>query len=108
MNTTTNPTGGPPPGTTGTKGDPNRPLPNPRPLDDGGKGPHYTPWLVVRYAAGDDGSRSLAPGTVFKTQTVMGVPKSMPAGIDRMAYVKLAATAKAVAPRWAEDDIFVV
>ena len=65
MNTTTNPTGGPPPGTTGTKGDPNRPLPSPRPLDDGGKGPHYTPWLVVRYAAGDDGSRSLAPGTVF-------------------------------------------
>jgi NiFe hydrogenase small subunit HydA len=50
----------------------------------------------------------LAPGTVFKTQTVMGVPKAMPAGIDRMAYVKLAATAKAVAPRWAEDDIFVV
>ena len=50
----------------------------------------------------------LAPGTVFKTQTVMGVPKSMPTGIDRMAYIKLAATAKAVAPRWAEDDIFVV
>jgi Ni,Fe-hydrogenase I small subunit len=50
----------------------------------------------------------LAPGTVFKTQTVMGVPKSTPAGIDRMAYVKFAATAKTVAPRWAEDDIFVV
>jgi len=50
----------------------------------------------------------LAPGTVFKTQTVMGVPKSMPTGIDRMAYIKLAATAKAVAPRWAEEDIFLV
>ncbi len=68
MNTTTNPTGGPPPGTTGTKGDPNRPLPNPRPTDNGtgdGKGPHYTPWLVVRYVSGDDGSRPLSPGTVF-------------------------------------------
>jgi len=64
MNTTTNPTGGPPPGTTGTQGDPNRPLPNPRPLDNG-KGPHYTPWLVVRYASGDDGTRPLSPGTVF-------------------------------------------
>ena len=52
--------------------------------------------------------QDLAPGTVFKTQTVMGVPKAMPTGIDRMAYIKLAATAKAVAPRWAEDDIFVV
>ncbi len=70
MNTTTNPTGGPPPGNTGSKGDPNRPLPNPRPpgQSDGngdGKGPHYTPWLVVRYGSGDDGSRSLSPGTVF-------------------------------------------
>ena len=52
--------------------------------------------------------QDLAPGTVFKTQTVMGVPKALPTGIDRMAYIKLAAAAKAVAPRWAEDDIFVV
>jgi hypothetical protein len=64
MSTTTNPTGGQPPGQNGTKGDPNRPLPTPRP-DDNGKGPHYSPWLVVRYASGDDGSRSLPPGTVF-------------------------------------------
>jgi hypothetical protein len=28
-------------------------------------GKHYTPWLVVRYAAGDDGSRPLPGGTVF-------------------------------------------
>jgi hypothetical protein len=26
---------------------------------------HYTPWLVVRYAAGDDGSRPLPGGSVF-------------------------------------------
>jgi hypothetical protein len=30
-----------------------------------GRGPHYTPWLVVRYAAGDDGTRPLPGGTVF-------------------------------------------
>ncbi len=28
-------------------------------------GKHYTPWLVVRYVAGDDGSRPLPGGTVF-------------------------------------------
>lgn len=32
---------------------------------------------------------------MFKTQTVMGVPKDMPTGIDKPAYIKLAATAKA-------------
>ncbi len=50
----------------------------------------------------------LAPGTVFKTQTVMGIPKDMPLGVDKTGYVKLAAAAKAAAPAWAEDDIFVV
>lgn len=50
----------------------------------------------------------LAPGTVFKTQTIRGVPKDMPAGIDKPAYVKLTAAAKAASPSWAEDDIFVV
>jgi hydrogenase small subunit len=50
----------------------------------------------------------LAPGTVFKTQTVMGVPKDMPAGVDKSGYVKLTAAAKSAAPAWAEDDIFVV
>jgi hydrogenase small subunit len=50
----------------------------------------------------------LAPGTVFKTQTVMGVPKDMPKGVDKTGYVKLSAAAKAVAPKWAEEDIFVV
>jgi hypothetical protein len=32
---------------------------------DGRDGPHYTPWLVVRYAAGDVGTRPLPGGTVF-------------------------------------------
>ena len=50
----------------------------------------------------------LAPGTVFKTQTVMGIPKEMPAGVDKTGYVKLTAAAKAASPAWAEADIFVV
>ena len=50
----------------------------------------------------------LAPGTVFKTQTVMGVPKSLPTGIDKIGYIKLSTAAKAASPRWAEEDIFVV
>jgi hydrogenase small subunit len=50
----------------------------------------------------------LAPGTVFKTQTVMGVPKDMPLGVDKAGYIKLTAAAKAASPAWAEKDIFVV
>ena len=50
----------------------------------------------------------LAPGTVFKTQTVMGVPKDLPAGVNKTGYIKLTAAAKAAAPPWSEDDIFVV
>jgi uptake hydrogenase small subunit len=50
----------------------------------------------------------LAPGTVFKTQTLMGVPRSLPTGIDKVGYVKMMAVAKAAAPRWIEDDIFIV
>jgi hydrogenase small subunit len=50
----------------------------------------------------------LAPGTVFKTQTVMGVPKDLPLGVDRTGYVKLTAAAKGAVPAWAETDIFVV
>ncbi|HVT95490.1 MAG TPA: hypothetical protein VHD76_21750 [Bryobacteraceae bacterium] len=54
-----------------TKGDPDRPIPNPDPPHRGGAGqgdgkdPHYTPWLVIRAQAGDDGTRPLAPGTTF-------------------------------------------
>lgn len=55
------------------KGDPDRPIPNPNPPSPpkgdgntgGGDGPHYTPWLLVRYQPGDNGSRPLAPGSVF-------------------------------------------
>ena len=50
----------------------------------------------------------LAPGTVFKSQTVMGMPRDLPTGIDRSGYVKLTTAAKAAAPAWAENDIFVV
>ena len=50
----------------------------------------------------------LMPGTVFKTQTVMGIPKEMPAGVDKTGYVKFSAAAKAASPKWAEEDLFVV
>jgi hydrogenase small subunit len=50
----------------------------------------------------------LAPGTVFKTQTVRGIPRELPAGIDKPAYIRLATAAKASSPSWAEEDIFVV
>jgi len=50
----------------------------------------------------------LAPGTVFKTQTLMGVPTALPTGLDKVGYVKMMAVSKAAAPRWVEDDIFVV
>jgi uptake hydrogenase small subunit len=48
----------------------------------------------------------LAPGTIFKTQTLMGIPRSLPTGVDKINYVKMMAVAKAAAPRWIEDDIF--
>ena len=50
----------------------------------------------------------LAPGTVFKTQTVMGVPKDLPTGVDKKGYIKLTGAAKAAMPAWAEEDIFVI
>jgi hydrogenase small subunit len=50
----------------------------------------------------------LAPGTVFKTQTVMGIPKDLPTGVDKKGYIKLTGAAKAAMPAWAEEDIFVV
>ena len=50
----------------------------------------------------------LAPGTVFKTQTVMGVPKELPNGVDKAGYIKLTGAAKVAAPAWAEQDMFVV
>jgi hydrogenase small subunit len=50
----------------------------------------------------------LAPGTVFKTQTVMGVPRDMPEDTSKPGYIRLTAVAKATAPQWVNDDMFVV
>jgi len=50
----------------------------------------------------------LAPGTVFKTQTVMGVPRELPLGVDKRGYIALTAAAKNAAPAWAENDVFFV
>lgn len=50
----------------------------------------------------------LKPGTVFKTQTVMGVPKELPAGMNRKDYALLTIVAKDATPKWAEEDIFTV
>ena len=66
------------------------------------------PVLAQPFRQGFTSALDLAPGTVFKTQTLMGVPKVLPTGIDKIGYIKLSTAAKAASPRWAEDDIFVV
>jgi NiFe hydrogenase small subunit HydA len=50
----------------------------------------------------------LAPGTVFKTQTIMGLPRELPGGVDKSGYIKVTAAAKLAAPAWTEEDLFVV
>ncbi len=50
----------------------------------------------------------LMPGTVFKTQTIMGVPKELPTGVNKKDYALLSVVAKDAAPAWAEEDIFTV
>ncbi|NEP05916.1 MULTISPECIES: hydrogenase small subunit [Okeania] len=50
----------------------------------------------------------LAPGTVFNTQTVMGVPKELPTGVNRKDYALLSIVAKDSTPAWAEEDFFTV
>ncbi|MDA8038595.1 MAG: hydrogenase [Actinomycetota bacterium] len=50
----------------------------------------------------------LAPGTLFKTQTVMGIPKDLPPGTDKKRYVAFSAAGKAAAPEWIERDMFLV
>jgi uptake hydrogenase small subunit len=36
------------------------------------------------------------------------VPRDMPSGVDKTSYVRTSALAKTMAPRWTEEDIFVV
>lgn len=51
----------------------------------------------------------LRPGSVFKAQKVMGViPQDVPEGTDPLSYTLHAAAARAAAPKWAKEDMFVV
>jgi hydrogenase small subunit len=50
----------------------------------------------------------LAPGTVFRSQTIMGIPRELPAGLTRSDYIELTTAAKVAAPPWTEDDLFIV
>lgn len=50
----------------------------------------------------------LAPGTVFKTQKVLGsIPKEVPPGVDPLSYSVSAAVSRTVAPKWAKEEMFV-
>ncbi|MDJ0718718.1 MAG: hypothetical protein QNJ54_31580 [Prochloraceae cyanobacterium] len=46
----------------------------------------------------------LKPGTVFKTPTVMGVPKELPPGVKPKDYALLTMVAKGITPEWVEED----
>lgn len=50
----------------------------------------------------------LKPGTVFKTQTLMGVPKDLPPGVSKTGYAILTMVSKDTMPDWAEEDFFIV
>ncbi|YAI82122.1 MAG: hydrogenase [cyanobacterium endosymbiont of Rhopalodia sterrenbergii] len=50
----------------------------------------------------------LKPGTVFKTRTVMGVPKDLPPQINKKDYAVMTVMAKNTSPSWADDDMFIV
>ena len=51
----------------------------------------------------------LEPGTVFKTQKVGGtIPKESPAGMDHRVVHGARGPARAVAPQWSKEDMFVV
>ncbi len=50
----------------------------------------------------------LKPGTVFKTQTVMGVPRELPPGVNKKDYALMTLIAKDSSPPWAKDDFFKV
>jgi hydrogenase small subunit len=51
----------------------------------------------------------LAPGTVFTTRLIAGaIPRDLPEGADHVTDLALAAAARAAAPDWAKQDMFVV
>jgi hydrogenase small subunit len=38
----------------------------------------------------------------------MGVPKYLPDGLDKKTYMQMTIAGKSAAPKWAEEDIFIV
>jgi len=50
----------------------------------------------------------LKPGTVFKTQTLLGAPKDLPTGANRQDYALMTVVAKNTAPDWVEEEFFTV
>lgn len=50
----------------------------------------------------------LKPGTVFRTRTVMGVPKDLPPQVNKTDYAVMTAVAKDAGPSWIDDDMFIV
>ncbi|HAC62877.1 MAG TPA: hydrogenase [Cyanothece sp. UBA12306] len=50
----------------------------------------------------------LKPGTVFKTRTVMGVPKDLPPGVHKKEYALDTLRGKNAVPSWANEDMFTV
>ena len=50
----------------------------------------------------------LKPGTVFKTQTVMGVSRELPSGINKKDYALMTVVSKDTSPSWANEDFFTV
>jgi NiFe hydrogenase small subunit HydA len=50
----------------------------------------------------------LMPGTVFKTQKILGfIPKEISPGSNHLTYMALAGVAKIAAPQWTKEDMFV-
>ena len=48
----------------------------------------------------------LKKGTVFKTQTVMGVPRELPPGINAKDYAVVTVVSKDARPSWTDEDFF--
>jgi NiFe hydrogenase small subunit HydA len=50
----------------------------------------------------------LMPGTVFKTQKILGlIPKEISPGTNHLTYMAQAGIAKIAAPQWSKEDMFV-